>query len=303
MNKHVRFVKKSRINHSYFIGPFAWFADRPCCPDVTAFSASIECKSSMTVLHAPKGILLRDHTLQVSQLKNILETVLSYTVEAGYDWRGVEIKNPFTASAECLLVFHLRGSHVPNFPSKTTLSLDEDDDISQIFSIIAKDTELRYPDVEKTLSEVNIESNNIELVVKRNKNGAPDVYWITLTSLAEQPLESEDIDLLRLVLNDLSEKVSAMYNGKAFIAVIADNQESKIRSKRETVTKSTDILVDLNVADDYSEDFPVIFNIMLWFSVALLFSLIAISMVIAGMDPGRDSIIYRMTSTRMKKDN
>lgn len=25
--------------------------------------------------------------------------------------------------------------------------------------------------------------------------------------------------------------------------------------------------------------------------------------VIACMDPGRDSIIYRMTSTRMKKDN
>lgn len=53
-------------------------------------------------------------------------------------------------------------------------------------------------------------------MVKRNKNGAPDVYWITLTSLAEQPLESEDIDLLRLVLNDLSEKVSAMYNGKVY---------------------------------------------------------------------------------------
>lgn len=55
---------------------------------------------------------------------------------------------------------------MPNFPSKTTLSLDEDDDISQIFSIIAKDTELRYPDVEKTLSEVNIESNNIEVSLK-----------------------------------------------------------------------------------------------------------------------------------------
>lgn len=40
----------------------------------------------MTVLHAPKGILLRDHTLQVSQLKNILETVLSYTVEAVRIW-------------------------------------------------------------------------------------------------------------------------------------------------------------------------------------------------------------------------
>lgn len=35
----------------------------------------------------------------------------------------------------------------------------------------------------------------------------------------------------------------------------------------------------------------------------MVFSLLAISMAIGGMDPGRDSIIYRMTSTRMKKDN
>jgi len=32
-------------------------------------------------------------------------------------------------------------------------------------------------------------------------------------------------------------------------------------------------------------------------------SLLAICYAIAAMDPGRDSIIYRMTSTRIKKDN
>lgn len=42
---------------------------------------------------------------------------------------------------------------------------------------------------------------------------------------------------------------------------------------------------------------------MLWFGVAMFFSLLAICYAIGTMDPGRDSIIYRMTSTRMKKDN
>lgn len=50
-------------------------------------------------------------------------------------------------------------------------------------------------------------------------------------------------------------------------------------------------------------NYPVIFNIMLWFGVAMFFALLAICIVIANMDPGRDSIIYRMTSNRMKKDN
>ncbi|KAL0129402.1 hypothetical protein PUN28_004237 [Cardiocondyla obscurior] len=56
-------------------------------------------------------------------------------------------------------------------------------------------------------------------------------------------------------------------------------------------------------AKTYTENYPVIFNIMLWFGVVFVFSLLAICLAIADMDPGRDSIIYRMTSNRMKKDN
>lgn len=59
----------------------------------------------------------------------------------------------------------------------------------------------------------------------------------------------------------------------------------------------------MNLAKSYSKDYPVIFNIILWFGVAMVFTLLAISIAIGDMDPGRDSIIYRMTSTRMKKDN
>lgn len=60
---------------------------------------------------------------------------------------------------------------------------------------------------------------------------------------------------------------------------------------------------DLNLAKVYDDNYPVIFNIILWFGVVIAFSLFAISYAIATMDPGRDSIIYRMTSTRIKKDN
>lgn len=60
---------------------------------------------------------------------------------------------------------------------------------------------------------------------------------------------------------------------------------------------------DLNLAKAYDDNYPVIFNIILWLGVVIAFSLFAISYAIATMDPGRDSIIYRMTSTRIKKDN
>ncbi|XP_076632160.1 ATPase H(+)-transporting accessory protein 2 isoform X2 [Colletes latitarsis] len=58
-----------------------------------------------------------------------------------------------------------------------------------------------------------------------------------------------------------------------------------------------------NLAKIYSADYPIIFNILLWFGVVFVFSLLAICIAISQMDPGRDSIIYRMTSNRMKKDN
>lgn len=59
----------------------------------------------------------------------------------------------------------------------------------------------------------------------------------------------------------------------------------------------------INLAKEYAESYPVVFNIILWFGVVMFFSLLAICLAIGNMDPGRDSIIYRMTSTRIKKEN
>lgn len=81
---------------------------------------------------------------------------------------------------------------------------------------------------------------------------------------------------------------------------------SKDESRLFTLTDKIEISTqgdDLNLAKTYDENYPVIFNIILWFGVVIAFSLYAICYAIATMDPGRDSIIYRMTSTRIKKDN
>ncbi|KAK7090440.1 renin receptor-like [Littorina saxatilis] len=58
----------------------------------------------------------------------------------------------------------------------------------------------------------------------------------------------------------------------------------------------------LNLAWDYHSDFPAMFNIILWMSVLLIVVIFIISYGMWNIDPGRDSIIYRMTSQRLKKD-
>ncbi|XP_014475835.1 PREDICTED: renin receptor isoform X2 [Dinoponera quadriceps] len=144
------------------------------------------------------------------------------------------------------------------------------------------------------------------------------------------------------VLNDAMEHISKAfvnaYDGKVVIAAFT-NDASKVRNARSVLldrepraadasayktksvkstggAKGAPISSDFNDnlltkkpeefsgrSKDYSEDYPVIFNIILWFGVVFCFSLLVICIAIGDMDPGRDSIIYRMTSNRMKKDN
>ncbi|KAL9965135.1 hypothetical protein ACROYT_G028891 [Oculina patagonica] len=61
-------------------------------------------------------------------------------------------------------------------------------------------------------------------------------------------------------------------------------------------------LSKVNLAPEYSEDYPIIFNIWLWLVVVLVLSIYVVCLVMWYMDPGRDSIIYRMTSQRIKTD-
>ncbi|XP_032663292.1 ATPase H(+)-transporting accessory protein 2 isoform X3 [Odontomachus brunneus] len=142
------------------------------------------------------------------------------------------------------------------------------------------------------------------------------------------------------LLNDAMERTSKAfvnaYDGKVVIAAFT-NDASKVRNARSVLlerrsretdapayktnsVKSADSAkgapTSSNFNDNlltkpefsgraktYTEDYPVIFNIILWFGVIFVFSLLVICIAIGDMDPGRDSIIYRMTSNRMKKDN
>ncbi|XP_059610349.1 ATPase H(+)-transporting accessory protein 2 [Phlebotomus argentipes] len=108
--------------------------------------------------------------------------------------------------------------------------------------------------------------------------------------------------LVTRAIEDLIEAAENCNDGNILVATITSKDDLS-RAKRATPELRQEIPTDLNLAKSYSSNYPVIFNIILWFGVVLFFTLLAICYAIADMDPGRDSIIYRMTSTRMKKDN
>ncbi|XP_059053550.1 ATPase H(+)-transporting accessory protein 2 [Achroia grisella] len=106
--------------------------------------------------------------------------------------------------------------------------------------------------------------------------------------------------LLGEALQELSDAFEKAYDGSVLVTAVSTDVAHTRRAVRSVPEeKQATPYVD----DGYSADYAAIFNIILWFGVVFAFTLVAIVYAIMDMDPGRDSIIYRMTNTRMKKDN
>lgn len=109
---------------------------------------------------------------------------------------------------------------------------------------------------------------------------------------------AEATKLLTSTIEKLNAAVSKVYDGNAVFAVITV-AEHHVRSKRHVVETPVN---PYNLADLTSENYPVVFNIIFWFSLVMIFALLAISLALSNVED-KDSIIYRMTGARGKKDN
>nr|CAD7459440.1 unnamed protein product [Timema tahoe] len=200
------------------------------------------------------------------------------------------------------------------------------------------------------------------LVKSESGDGVPDVYWLVLRALhpvidlhgTDSDAATEAKNLLIEAIKDLDRAFVHAYKGQVLVTVVTSDVSHTRKSRSLMAEVDADSVVDnMNVSKDYDPNYPVIFNILLWFNIAFFYSIVAVadassrdvpspyrtvtsamqimlswintrfgfSLIPAAvlnsgslitlfplstatkMDPGRDSIIYRMTSTRMKKDN
>lgn len=126
---------------------------------------------------------------------------------------------------------------------------------------------------------------------------------VTKTHEVGSPAHTEILKVLKSSIEELVVAAEKAYKNKALVTLIATSHQSIHQRVRRAAAAATSDDKKYNIAPAYDDDYPVVFNIIFWFSIVMIFSLLAISLAIGNMDPGRDSIIYRMTSTRMKKDN
>ncbi|XP_033298690.1 renin receptor isoform X1 [Bombus bifarius] len=142
------------------------------------------------------------------------------------------------------------------------------------------------------------------VTLDRQKRDAPD----TQDDQRDEKKKIEDEEDSNTNNNNTSTNYSDMNNSTANSDTRDDSgiSENQDMTNMDIYSNTQNIGQDVTIrsrSKDYTENYPIIFNILLWFGVVFVFSLFAICIAISQMDPGRDSIIYRMTSNRMKKDN
>ncbi|XP_076018133.1 renin receptor [Genypterus blacodes] len=167
------------------------------------------------------------------------------------------------------------------------------------------------------LSEVQV-LHDITALLHRHrhlaKDHSPDLYSLELSGLEElSRVYGQDsaqyrdaIAILSSVLQKFGEEVYSLYGNSAVVEIVTVKTfEAPLTRKSRSILESKQIskaATPYNLAYKYNFQYAVIFNIVLWLMIVLALAVIAISYNLWNMDPGYDSIIYRMTNQKIRMD-
>ncbi|XP_077583748.1 renin receptor [Stigmatopora nigra] len=167
------------------------------------------------------------------------------------------------------------------------------------------------------LSEIQV-LHDITALLQRHrhlaKDHSPDLYSLELSGLEElsrvygkdSPQYRHAVALLSTVLQKFGEDVYALYSNGAVVEVVTvKNFEAPLTRKSRSILESKQISnpgSPYNLAYKYNFHYAVVFNIVLWLMIILALAVIAVSYSLWNMDPGYDSIIYRMTNQKIRMD-
>jgi renin receptor len=142
---------------------------------------------------------------------------------------------------------------------------------------------------------------------------SPDLYHFTLSGLrslserygSDSTKLSDAYRLLNTFLQKITTDLREIYKDSVVIQAVSFTSASDnliVRKTRSLLQDNANNGTDLNLAPEFSNMYAAIFNIILWIMIGFALAIFGISWGIWNMDPGRDSLIYRMTSQRMKRD-
>ncbi|XP_016428486.1 renin receptor-like, partial [Sinocyclocheilus rhinocerous] len=164
------------------------------------------------------------------------------------------------------------------------------------------------------LSEVQVLYDISALLQKHKhlaKDPAPDLYSLELAGLEEivrrygtdSPQFADATRILTSALQKFADNVANVYANNAVVEVVTVKTfEAPLTRKSRSILQISNQGSLYNLAYKYDYDYAVVFNIVLWLMIVLALAVIVISYNLWNMDPGYDSIIYRMTNQKIRLD-
>uniref|UniRef100_A0AAX7TFW6 Renin receptor n=1 Tax=Astatotilapia calliptera TaxID=8154 RepID=A0AAX7TFW6_ASTCA len=163
---------------------------------------------------------------------------------------------------------------------------------------------------------LNSLSRNAELQRHRHlaKDHSPDLYSLELSGLEElsrlygpdSPQYRDATALLASVLQKFGQDVYGLYGNSSVVEVVTVKAfEAPLTRKSRSILESRQISNRgslYNLAHKYDVEYAVVFNIVLWLMIVLALAVIVVAYNLWNMDPGYDSIIYRMTNQKIRMD-
>ncbi|XP_018584777.1 renin receptor [Scleropages formosus] len=167
------------------------------------------------------------------------------------------------------------------------------------------------------LSEVQVLHDIAALLLRHRhlaKDHSPDLYSLEFAGLEEisrqYGMDSQQFQdaakILAEALQKFAEDLSSIYSSNAVVEVVTVKTfETALTRKSRSILQSRQSENEdnkFNLAYKYDFDYAVIFNIVLWLMIGLVLAVIVIAYNLWNMDPGYDSIIYRMTNQKIRLD-
>jgi renin receptor len=281
--------------------------------------------------------------LPAESLSEVLSATLGYSIQSSNIWDGLYVNDPFNTAKSVVSVvvegagdlsfknaktFNLVGEETnfedallskvldhSHLPIDVNLVDKVDEEVTTPFGQLKKsgledDVKFLKPATnehdKEFLNQIAYLQSLIKLFTEEKEKPTALNVRVSLKTLSGKHSDSsaavdEAAKLLTASIEQLKAAVVKSFDGNA-VFVVVTLEERHVRSKRQATPVEEPTENPYNLAELTSKNYPVVFNIMFWFTLIFVFSLIAISLALSNVED-KDSIIYRMTGARGKKDN
>lgn len=285
----------------------------------------------VAVSNSPSSLEFQEKTqnvLRLSELSDVIGAAMGYTTKNTL-WDGLTVKTPFKMPTKAVVVSIPTHNSELHF-SQVSYTLIEDSSVQEVYedlkdkvhSTAQRTVYFNMSEIADVaeLGEVSATSldanNNVDrdfllevsalraLLAKKEQTAEQDFLFYELNSYARLVnVYGDASDQVAEAKALLTSSLSAINADNLLVLTVTLDAGEAPHRRSLLLTGMEKTVGHVILAGTYDDNFAAIFNIILWLTILLVIAIYAVTAAMATMDPGRDSIIYRMTNPRIKKDN